>query len=226
MKWMIGLGGLVLAATLACSGSSDTSAGGGDGASDGTSAGQDSSDGATDGSAASDGSDGTDGTTDGTDSVCSPGAARCEGQVSFTCNSEGSAEESWNCAEDELVCTAGSCVSEPVDCVSIRPLELRTSQPTQSSVAVVFAVDSCDGKPVIGLKAEQFEVREDGETVLATESSVTILQRQAEVFVSLVLDNSPSVKAAGALDSAVDAAKAYASAILEDSEGRVRVSVS
>ena len=50
---------------------------------------------------------------------------------------------------------------------------------------------------------------EDGEAISATEAQVSILERDAEAFVTLVLDNSPSVASAGALDAAVDAALGF-----------------
>lgn len=69
--------------------------------------------------------------------------------------------------------------------------------------------DDGAGAPVIGLQKSNFLVYEDGKKVSPSESSATSLVRDAEVYISLVIDNSPSVRSAGALPQAVAAATQY-----------------
>jgi hypothetical protein len=112
------------------------------------------------------------------------------------------------------------------DCMRVIPFETRTNQPTKSSVAVVFGVEDCNGNPVPGLSATDFTLYEDGEPVSVAESNATILPRTAEIYVSLVMDNSPSVRTAGALDKAVSAATEFVDRVIAGSSaGEVKIAV-
>lgn len=146
--------------------------------------------------------------------ICTPGAAVCDAGVSSTCAPSGLEWTTWDCVADGLDCVGGACVSPPVPCVRIRPIDVRTNQPVPASVAVVVAVDDCDGVPVIGLTLAGFKVYEDQKVISPTESSTTLLSRGADVVVSLVIDNSPSVRVSGALPQAVAAAKQYVEQVM------------
>ncbi|MDP6942534.1 MAG: VWA domain-containing protein, partial [Myxococcota bacterium] len=123
-------------------------------------------------------------------------------------------------------CEGGACqAAVTADCVVIKPLATRVAQPTVGSVAVAFSVATCEGEPLVGLGPSSFAIYEDGEPISATESGADILPREAVTYVTLVLDNSPSVKAAGGLQDAVAAAKGFAASLMTDDPLSVRVAV-
>jgi hypothetical protein len=119
---------------------------------------------------------------------------------------------------------SGGVGVDEVTCVDIRPLEKRVAEPTKNAVAVAFSVTSCAGEPVTGLKTADFEILEDDSPIVASEAGVTILDRDADVYVTLVLDNSPSVADAGGVDAVADAAQAFVQQVMDD-DGGVSVSV-
>jgi len=100
------------------------------------------------------------------------------------------------------------------DCSKIKHHETRINTPSKSSIAVVLSVDSCSGDPLTGLQAKDFKLSEDGKPISKTESQATLLQRTPEVFISLVIDNSPSVKASGSLNEVVTAALAFTDKVM------------
>jgi hypothetical protein len=111
------------------------------------------------------------------------------------------------------------------ECVVIKPVAKRIGLPTVGSVAVAFSVTTCGGKTVADLGSDDFSIYEDGQPISATESGVDILPRQAVTYVTLVLDHSPSVKAAGGLEDAVSAAKEFAASLMTEDPLSIRVAV-
>ena len=106
------------------------------------------------------------------------------------------------------------------NCVKIVPYKTLVNSPTKSSVAVIYGVETCQGKPVTGLSSKDFQLFEDGKTISKTESQATILQRTPEVYISLVMDNSPSVRASGSLDEVVTAALDFTDKVMSGSDAR------
>ena len=112
---------------------------------------------------------------------------------------------------------------QPLDVRSGRDATVDTTDdswaaPVPSSVAAAFEVTDCDGQPIAGLVDRDFRLFEDDEPIDAAEASKVVLERRAQAFVTLVLDNSPSVRAADATDAVADAAKAYIEAAFECSD--------
>ena len=89
------------------------------------------------------------------------------------------------------------------DCVVIEPFELRAGQPALGSIGVAFGLYTCEGEGVTDLEAVDIALTENDVLVSPSESSATLLDRKAEAYVTLVLDNSPSVATNGALEDAV-----------------------
>ena len=112
----------------------------------------------------------------------------------------------------------------PLDCYQVRPMDVRPGNPMPGAIAAAFEVSGCDGQAAPNLREADFAVLEDGEPIDATEASRTILDRKAAAFVTIVLDNSPSVAAAGAVDAVADSARAYVKTALTNTE-QVYVSV-
>jgi hypothetical protein len=80
-----------------------------------------------------------------------------------------------------------------------------------SNVAVYFTVDTAEGDPVPGLKAEQFKIYEDGAPVSALESKQTILNPEVSAthYTLLLIDMSGSVTESGDLPVIVQSAHAF-----------------
>jgi hypothetical protein len=81
-----------------------------------------------------------------------------------------------------------------------------------SNVAVYFTVDTADGEPVIGLKAEDFRIYEDGKLVSVHESQQTILNPEVASahYTLLLVDMSGSVTESDDIPTIVAAASAFA----------------
>ncbi len=169
--------------------------------------------------------------------ACSGTDSRCEGQVAVTCMA-GGIEESIDCTALGLVCDAGACRTslDDLDCVQFRQLRpVQTNTPLPASILTAFAVDRCASpgelpQPVVGLRLDDeradFEIFEDGQPISVFESAARIFNdRRTEVFVSLVMDNSPSVAASGALAESVEAAKALVDSVFAGDSGGVRMRV-
>ena len=112
----------------------------------------------------------------------------------------------------------------PVACYGVRPIEVRTGNPMPGAIAAVFEVSTCLNQPAPNLVEADFALFENGEPIDAVQASRTILDRKAAAFVTIVLDNSPSVAAANAVGAVADAALAYVTTALTDTE-QVYVSV-
>ena len=158
--------------------------------------------------------------------VCVANDTWCVGDVAKACNGDGTAVKETDCAALGGACAAGGCTTG--ECALVRVLETRTNVPTKASVAVFFAVDSCEGEPIVGLGQGDFVVLEDDKPVSEAESQATIIAAKGtEVYLSLVLDSSPSVAASGSLDEAVTAAKALVDQVMGQTSGPgLRVSLS
>jgi len=77
----------------------------------------------------------------------------------------------------------------------------------QSSVAMFYTVDDCQGRPVTGLGNSDFAVQEDG-TALSSEAVPTVLPKPGlTIFATLLLDMSSSTK--NELQPMIDGARAF-----------------
>jgi hypothetical protein len=81
-----------------------------------------------------------------------------------------------------------------------------------SNVAVYFTVDTPEGEPVAGLKAEDFRIYEDGRLVSVHESQQTILNPEVATahYTLLLVDMSGSVTESDDVPTIVAAASAFA----------------
>ena len=86
------------------------------------------------------------------------------------------------------------------------------------TIAATFEVSDCSRAPARNLEESDFELLGNDMPIDISESSRTILDRKAAAFVTIVLDNSPSVTAANAVDVVADAALAYANVALSNTE--------
>ena len=109
-------------------------------------------------------------------------------------------------------------------CYGVRPIEVRSGNPMPGAIAAAFEVSSCANEPAPNLAEDHFALFENGGPIDAVEASRTILDRKAAAFVTIVLDNSPSVAAANAVDAVADAALTYVTTALTNTE-QVYVSV-
>lgn len=117
--------------------------------------------------------------------------------------------------------------AEPPDrsCTRTRVLETREVDP--SGVALFFAMDDCDGRPITGLAAGDLdsgavEVLEDGAPI-SVEAVPTLLDRNGlDVFVTLLLDLSGSTMPV--LDDVIAGARAFVQSI-SDRDLSVRIAV-
>ena len=140
------------------------------------------------------------------------------------CGDDGCGAQCGTCAVGQF-CDNGLCSTVPV-CLAVRPLQLRVGTPTPSSVALFFAVDTCEGEPVPGLADADFEVFEDGKQIPTFESDATILTPAVEIFVSLVVDMSGSMEASGVLPEAIEAMKSFATTLMTEPGAAVWLQVS
>lgn len=88
---------------------------------------------------------------------------------------------------------------------------IRSAQTRPSNVAAYFKVQTSNGDPVGGLKAEEFKIYEDGQPVSEHESKQVILNPEVSVshYTMLLVDMSGSVSESGAVDNVVEAAAAF-----------------
>lgn len=97
-------------------------------------------------------------------------------------------------------------------CASLQLTLHNASVQRPSNVALYFAVQTDDGAPVAGLKAESFRIYEDDQLISPFESKQTILNPEVAVesYTLLLLDLSGSVVESGALYNLVSAAAGFA----------------
>lgn len=88
---------------------------------------------------------------------------------------------------------------------------IRSTQTRPSNVAAYFKVQTSNGDPVGGIKAEEFKIYEDGQPVSEHESKQVILNPEVAVshYTMLLVDMSGSVSESGAIDNVVEAAAAF-----------------
>ena len=92
-------------------------------------------------------------------------------------------------------------------CVKVRKLDTRVGEPTAFGITAAFVVTDCStGQGVSGLTTSSFTIEEDGKAVDAIESASVILSRTAEPYLTVVLDNTPTVRQSGATDAIADGA--------------------
>jgi len=98
--------------------------------------------------------------------------------------------------------------AEPsTSCVKVRKLDTRVGEPTAFGITAAFMITDCGtGKGVSGLTTTSFTIEEDGKAVDAIESASVILSRTAEPYLTVVLDNTPTVRQSGATDAIADGA--------------------
>lgn len=88
----------------------------------------------------------------------------------------------------------------------LRILHTRVGQPTAFALTTAFVVTDEGGLGVGGLQTDDFQIQEDGAPIVAKESAAVILPRTAEPYLTVVLDNTPTVRTSGAVDALVDGA--------------------
>lgn len=100
-------------------------------------------------------------------------------------------------------------------CAGLTPRLVDASVQKPSNVAVYFTVDTRDGDPVPGLKAEEFHIYEDDKLVSPYESKQTILNPEvaAEHYLLLLVDLSGSVTESGNLAPLQDAVNRFTSRV-------------
>ncbi len=96
-------------------------------------------------------------------------------------------------------------------CAGLAPRLVDASVQKPSNVAVYFTVDTRDGNPVPGLKAEEFHLYEDDKLVSPYESKQTILNPEvaAEHFTLLLVDLSASVTESGQVNALQEAVNRF-----------------
>ena len=106
-------------------------------------------------------------------------------------------------------------------CVQFRTLEGRTQTP--STVALFFSADDCNGRPLVDLAPDDFDIYE-GENRISVEALRRVLPRDGMVvFVSLVLDLSSSVQPN--LDRVIQGASAFVRLLQEERGLPVQIGV-
>lgn len=107
----------------------------------------------------------------------------------------------------------------PPSCVITRLIEGRRVDP--SAVAVFFTVDDCDGQPVTGLNAGNFDVLEDGQS-LSVEAVPTFLRLDGlQVFTWIVLDMSSSTS--GVVNELIGGARSLVNSLQDGSPVQIGV---
>lgn len=93
----------------------------------------------------------------------------------------------------------------------LKVTHIKSAYDKPSNVAVYFKVETSDGKPVGGMRADQFVIYEDGNVVSQYESKQTILNPEAAAshYTLLLVDMSGSISESGSSDTVVDAATAF-----------------
>ncbi len=96
-------------------------------------------------------------------------------------------------------------------CDGLRLHLVNASVQQQSNVALYFTVDTVDDEPVPGLKADQFNIYEDGRLISTYESRQTILNPEVATvrYTLLLLDMSGSVVGSGQVPLIQDAVNAF-----------------
>lgn len=108
-----------------------------------------------------------------------------------------------------LVCAAALAA---LGCSGLKLQLHNASVQKPSNVALYFAVETRDGKPVPGMTAEMFRIYEDDQLISPYESKQTILNPEVAVvhFTVLLLDLSGSITESGSMPALIDAASAFA----------------
>ena len=98
--------------------------------------------------------------------------------------------------------------SLPATAARLRVLGTRVGQPTAFGITTAFVATTGDGIGIGGLTTADFQIKEDGAPIVAKESAAIILARTAEPYLTVVLDNTPTVRTSGAVDALLDGALA------------------
>ena len=109
------------------------------------------------------------------------------------------------------VSLALACACLLLGCDGLRLHLVNASVQQQSNVALYFTVDTVEGDPVPGLKADQFNIYEDGRLISTYESHQTILNPEVATvrYTLLLLDMSGSVVGSGQVPLIQDAVNAF-----------------
>ena len=107
------------------------------------------------------------------------------------------------------------------DCGDVRVVESRAQEP--STVALLFTVDDCAGRPMPGLQQGDFEIFE-GQNQLGADTVRRILPDDGvQTFVSLVLDLSDSSREH--LDEVIAGARAFVRQLQQDRGSSVQIGI-
>jgi hypothetical protein len=95
-------------------------------------------------------------------------------------------------------------------CLQVALVDASVRKP--SNVAVYFSVTDAQHRPVPGMRADQFKIKEDGKVVSAFESKQTILNPEVSVvqYTLLLMDMSGSVTGSGQVGELTEAASVFA----------------
>lgn len=129
----------------------------------------------------------------------------CERRLSLVVRLALAAIATCGCSEGAKPSSSATMTSS--GCVKVRNLDTRVGEPTAFGITSAFLVTDCDtGVGISGLTTAQFKIEEDGKAVDAIESASVILSRTAEPYLTVVLDNTPTVRQSGATDAITDGA--------------------
>ena len=123
-------------------------------------------------------------------------------------------------------CTPGM-TSEVPQCLKLSLPDNGIATAAPARVSLFFTVDTCQGEPVSGLAADQFELAEDGHPVSAFESQKTVQPKgqRFRMYSLLLLDLSGSILRSGSFPALRDAAKLYVDQVLASRVDGQRVAV-
>jgi len=99
---------------------------------------------------------------------------------------------------------------------------------TPSNIMLFFGVTDCNGNPLSGLSAADFEITENGEAVSPLESGQTILQRTLgyQLYSHVLLDTSDSVTQSGSLPALIEAVHQFINAtVAVDQNTQIAISL-
>ncbi len=101
------------------------------------------------------------------------------------------------------------------DCMQVKPMDHRISEPSPGSITAVVTVQDCDGYSIPGLLPDDLLFLENGQPIESSEVRSVVLPRENTAFILLVLDNTPSTRTEGLRDAIKLAARRYIDATFD-----------
>ncbi len=124
-----------------------------------------------------------------------------------------------------------SCASEselmPTQCLRLSAAEDGVLTGTPAKVSLLFTVETCDAKPVVGLTEKDFDIEENEKPVSTFESQRKVEPRGQRYRVDslLMLDLSGSILKSGQFPALQRATQRYVDRVLQNTNGAERVAV-